>query len=109
MSARDELAGTLLEANLQTSYAEAMYDHEAEHYADAILAAGYSKPRTIPNEHLSQFSDGSYPVDHKAGTIVKSADGSVWRFDEGDWDCLDWASASLRGPATVLYTPEVSK
>lgn len=74
--------------------------------ADAILAAGYSKPRTIPDAHLCSDSDGSYPVDHKAGTIVQSADGSVWRFDEGHWDNLEWGSASLRGPATVLFDPE---
>jgi len=106
MSARDELA-QLIESGYDSSDTPCPYDHAPE-IADAILAAGYSKPRTIPSEHLTQASDGSYATDHRAGTIIESADGSVWRFDEGDWGCLDWVSASLRGPAIVLYSPEVT-
>jgi hypothetical protein len=120
MSARDELALELFIGDngnqpREASIADWEYFHAAgnfqgrvEHYevmADAILTAGYTKPRTIPDAHLCQLSDGSYRTDHKAGTIVESADGSVWRFDEGDWNCLDWVSASLLGPATVLYEP----
>ena len=114
MSAREELAAILHD---EGAYCGLCGWEEGEcadctktlgGYADAILAAGYSKPRTIPSEHLTQASDGSYATDHRAGTIIESADGSVWRFDEGDWDCLDWASASLRGPATLIYSPEES-
>lgn len=99
MSAREELDAKMAEAIRTGSMG-------TTEIVNAILAAGYRKPRIVPDAHLCSDSDGSYPVDHKAGTIVQSADGSVWRFDEGDWDNLEWGSASLRGPATVLFVPE---
>lgn len=73
--------------------------------ADAILSAGYFKPREIPNEHLSSNREGVYPVPFTPGMIVESADGSIWRYDEEDfdWNSLGWGSAALLGPATVLY------
>lgn len=75
--------------------------------ADAILAAGYRKPRTIPDAHLACDKDGIYPEDFADGLIVESADGTIWRYEheDGGWDSLGWGSASLRGPATVLYEP----
>jgi len=106
MNARDELADVftghvvgfgILPKRLMRGHAQEI--------ATKILAAGYIKPRIIPPAHLHQYSDGRYPVEHKAGTIVQSADGSLWRFNDGDWDCMDFRTATLRGPATVLYEP----
>ena len=113
MSERDDLAKLLfvadnsgaLDPELEWRTAKPEHQDYAYILADAILAAGYRKPRTIPDAHLLSATDGSYPVDHRAGTIAQSADGSVWRFDEGAWDNLGWGSAALRGPATVLYEP----
>ena len=101
---RDELVRIYIET-LSEGHGVVSRTVQGNRAAGAILAAGYRKPRIVPATHLHQYSDGSYPVDHKAGTIVQSADGSVWRFDEGDWENLDWGNASLRGPATVLYEP----
>ena len=101
---RDELAAMRGElAELTADAAERDDDDWMTEAADAVLAAGYRKPRTIPDEHLRQSRDGSYPVKHNQEMIIQAADGSVWRFDLGDWDLLGWQSAALRGPAVVLY------
>ena len=73
---------------------------------DAILAAGYRKPRTITTvEELDALPVGS--VAHSAAGTIAS------RFDEhfgvvfGDERPFEWAR--LRLPATILYTPEAAE
>ena len=119
MSARDELA-----RELYVAY-NAQNDPEAEHYweadkptakaffvmADAILAAGYSKPRTITTaEELDALTQRATVLD---------GNGHVWT---NDGDTLDqWGSVSdpeayggpkwlgsadLALPATVLHEPK---
>lgn len=84
-------------------------DANASHaMANAILAAGYRKPRTIPDEHFLCDQDyGTYAAEYPENTIVQAMDGSLWyRDDEGDWSHIGSGSAELRGPAIVIHEPE---
>ena len=84
-------------------------DNVLHRYADAILAAGYRKPRTIPDEHFVSDRYGNYAVEHPEMTIIKAADGSIWYRDEdGDWSSLGSGGGRLSGPATVLHDPWAS-
>ena len=72
--------------------------------ADAILAAGYSKPRTITT--IGDLSG------ERAGTIILTAHGRVFEYTSRNWLCpgfqidyqpiIDWL------PATIIYSPEES-
>jgi hypothetical protein len=68
---------------------------------DAILAAGYRKPRTITMvEELDALPVGSVVLDGDVGV----------RRDDGYWKLSDlagvYASSEITLPATVLYEPE---
>ena len=79
--------------------------------ADAILAAGYRKPRTITTvEELDALPDG---------TIILSEVGGCWEAGEWRGHGMNWwkepgrreiaHSEDLALPATVLYTPEAAE
>jgi hypothetical protein len=99
MSARDELAAVIVEA-----YGESPDECPCEQdldVADAILAAGYRKPRTITTvAELDVLGLES---------VVKAVDGNVWECLVGGW--FETASrachvaSDLLLPVTVLYEP----
>lgn len=101
MSERDELADVLSDVVPQVQeYADAFGE-----IADAILAAGYRKPRTIATtEELDALPEGSSVLDVDADVSTKHA---------GKWHGYEMAPLDSRkfskcGPFTVLYSPEVS-
>ncbi len=68
----------------------------------AILAAGYSKPRTITTtEELDELPTGSVVLNslHEAAT----KHGNRWHFPAIRHGFMTWA---VSFPATVLYVPE---
>jgi hypothetical protein len=90
MNARDELTTLVL-------------GKTAPRAADAILAAGYRKPRTINTlEELKTVYEGA---------ILKDAEGELWGIDgasgrlflvgDGNYDLYDDSELNL--PATVVY------
>ena len=101
MSARDELAQTIADAadgfrNLSPGRTPTTQDLTA---ADAILAAGYRKPRTITAvEDLDALSVGS---------ILRDAAGMAWHIYTDDESFRRYLGADFtQFPATVLYEPE---
>lgn len=97
MSNRDDLIGiTMEEATDNGLY---MGTLTAEDIADAILAAGYRKPRTITTvEELDALPDDSVVLDEMDGPLIKV--GSWFHSPTDEMD-----SRSVIFPATVLYEP----
>jgi hypothetical protein len=110
MSARDELAETVgacmgpwdVPGNLD----------EWEMIADAILAAGYSKPRTITTaEELDALPNGSVVL----SDVYRAHHGqaiSFQRWEDGCWHRGARSSDTHPDnflPAIVLYSPKESK
>jgi len=108
MSERDEIEKIILET-YQTDFGVPVTGTFKD-CADAVLAAGYRKPRTITTmEELNAL-----PV----GSVFRDPDGSVGELADGYtgdvprvilWcgiDHPDTPDPSLNLPATVLYTPE---
>jgi hypothetical protein len=117
MSSRDELRGTLSNTVCNAS----LYTKRAQPYllgsdmsavldrtADAILAAGYSKPSTI--ETVEELD--ALPVE----TVVRSDMGNIYvkDYDPDDPSAIWWVTAGAVSefqsnrillPATVLYEP----
>jgi hypothetical protein len=89
MSARDELTMLIL-------------GKTAPRAADAILASGYSKPRTInTSEELDALTEGT--------TIVDMAERLT--LEETSFGCLEWVDRHgnacwVELPATVLHEPK---
>jgi len=93
MSARDELTTLIL-------------GKTAPRAADAILAAGYTKPRQIENvEELDALPVRSVILDNYSDTCRKNRYGRWESLDEPDqtWDGLGM-TGSL--PAVLLHEPE---
>jgi hypothetical protein len=89
MSARDELGELISSRHTMAA-------------ADAILAAGYSKPRMITTaEELDALPDDSVVLDEMDGPLTKVGD---WWHSPSD----EMRSHSAIIPATVLYTPKES-
>ena len=108
MSARDELAlDIFLADNARQPEAEALVDWEtalhitagityAHGIADGILAAGYSKPRTITTvEERDALREGS---------VVRDKDGDVIERLWGGWYFGD-NNTVPNLPATVIHEP----
>ena len=74
-------------------------------YADAILAAGYIKPRTITTvEDLDAMPEGTQIVDLSERLTL----------EETSLTYLEWVdrhgnACHVQLPATVLYSPEVAE
>ena len=112
MSARDELAeliATTKYKSLRPSWAEREDRSPVKYFsrkqADAILAAGYSKPRTITTaEELKAEYEG---------LVVLDAEGMVWKIDgkSSQWvniedgDSERYSDDDIALPATVLHEP----
>jgi hypothetical protein len=124
MSARDEMALELFIgdnfnqsrekslADWEYFHAEAKFQGRIEHYfsmADAILAAGYRKPRTITTaEELDALLDGAVVMgfDDDMDQLVSRKLSGIWE-QSGTND--GWQSAGIiqwHGSVTVLYEPE---
>lgn len=76
MSARNELHDIIADA-----YEDKNYGHLSLAAADAILAAGYSKPRTITaTEELPSLNEGAVLM---SGDRIKRYAGAIWRVSGG--------------------------
>jgi hypothetical protein len=98
VSARDELAAIVRQEP----------GYPASRLADTLLAAGYSKPRTITTvDELDALPVGTIilEVDGSASRAAKRHNGRNWWADGPD--ALS-ASALIPLPATVIYAPEES-
>ena len=115
MSARDELA--LVLANAQRVRNGSSTLPSADHAsrlafddADAILAAGYSKPRTITTAHqLETLPFGSaVQTSDESDTVVLRCEGANFRNQSGaDLSATDlWRYGTH--PFTLIYSPEES-
>jgi len=107
MNARDELAGAVVNAFL---YADEMVPiGTARSAADAILAAGYSKPRTITIEEAETLSDGAVILTPGRIVFSKYDDWfkpgvTGWaRCEEGHGTLKTSALSDAHFPATVLH------
>lgn len=114
-NARDELAKLLfvvdnrdaLDAETEWRTAKPEYQDYAYILADAILAAGYTKPRTVTTvEELDALAVGSVVLDGAEYVARKERGG----------DAPNWAvtlhkfsndASALSLPATVLYEPTI--
>ena len=93
-SARDELA-EIIDRDVHY-YGIGTFDVVAA--ADAILAAGYRKPRTITTvEELDALPERS---------VVRDATTDVLERLGGRWYCGDFPGLAPTLPATVLWEPE---
>jgi hypothetical protein len=112
-NARDELAGILAGVvngpETGSPITRAM--------ADAVLAAGYTKPRTVTMQvALPKVTTAAALDALPTGTVVLESDGYVARRFPGGWRVLvvepsssPWLSDTLEDlplPATVLHEPE---
>lgn len=104
MSARDELAeliATTKYKNLKPAWAERDALSPVKYFslkqADAVIAAGYSKPRTITTaEELDALREGA----------VISGDWATYQRVLGSWVTFGGPGTVLPDlPATVLYEP----
>ena len=120
MNAREELAAVIIEHPWLASYQElytgicpscpGLKIHgggnspaHADHLADAILAAGYRKPRTITTrEELDALPSGTAILDSDGNTNVLHDNGWVLPGSGGGY--TSWAVAQAL-PVTVLYEP----
>ncbi len=109
MSARNELVTILRESRIRWATDGEHRESQAAQ-ADAILAAGYSKPRTITTvEELDALPVGVVVMDGHGDVARKLRSG--WRIlvAESGWDA--WLTDSMEEtylPATVLFTPKES-
>jgi len=107
MSARDEILRIILGTRhmhaLHLQVPADIVEHVGNGIADAILAAGYSMPRTITSqEELDALEDGSAVLDADADVSTKHA---------GKWHGYEMAPLDSRkfskcGPFTILYEPK---
>lgn len=106
---RDELGQVINKALGDVTGIYDTSENEDQRLADAILAAGYRKPRTITTvEELDALPLHGVIVDDAGDGIVYRKmdlrqDGVQW-FEPGY--LLNWDSDEITLPATVLYEPE---
>lgn len=111
MSARDELADLIEDAVDDAIYSAAdappsLTGIVAHHAADAVLAAGYRKPRTITTaEELDALPEGSVILSSGGDSAQKDGVG-YWYLWGGD---IGLESAEVALPAMVLHEPEATK
>lgn len=114
MSTRDELRGTLSNTLCNASnYPKRAQPHllggdmsaVLDKTADAILAAGYTKPRTITTaEELDALPFGSVILD-PIGLSLHKNEFTGWRASNGAKGITLDMLANEALPATVLYEP----
>jgi hypothetical protein len=104
MSERDELAKLLFTLPVSDRGGDTAPEiiNLCDEAAQAILAAGYNKPRTVTTvEELDALPEGT--------TIVDQAERLT--LEETSMSCLEWVdrhgnACHVELPATVLFTPE---
>lgn len=107
---RDELAGVIHDSLYPGAYREDRMTWPQGIFveADAILAAGYKKPRTITTaEELDALPVGSVILD-PIGLSLHKNEFTGWRASNGAKDITAEMLQREALPATVLYTPEES-
>lgn len=105
MNARDELAAVIVAAYGEDAEVECPCEQDLD-VADAILSAGYRRPRTITTaEELDALP---------AWSVVRSQQATIWEKFGGILSDDFWAETMTLGrhpsshislPATVLYEP----
>jgi len=113
-SARDELA--LVLANAQRFRNGSSMLPSADHVsrlalddADAVLAAGYSKPRTITTvAELDDLPEGAVVLD-PLETVAICIGRGLWTMGGDEYTAEELADDWLTFPATVLHEPEPAK
>lgn len=111
MSERDELADILMSDALLGNSDEEFGRDYALAEADAILAAGYSKPRTITTAEELDALPPSAIIKGAGGTTYEKQIDGPWHDGPHDWQSFEglfWDSWDVRLPATVLYVPEAA-
>jgi len=116
MTARDELAGTILATRhmkaLHLETAAEIVTHVAGGVADALLAAGYSKPRAITTvEELDALPVGSVVLrngrafQHYPAHPAPFGEYQQWKCGDGGFVRSTKDGSSIL-PATVLHEPQ---
>lgn len=101
-----------IEADPSDDYSGGIAEQSNPSVADAILAAGYRKSRTITTvEELDALPTSTVVMDGTGEGVVyrkmhQAQDGVQW-YEPGY--ALNWDSLEIKLPATVLYTPEATK
>jgi hypothetical protein len=95
MSDRDELMKVILGQTIPKA-------------VERILAAGYSKPRTITTvAELDALPENSVVLDGM-GTVALQIGAGLWSMDGYEYTSVELVADSIL-PATVLYSPAVTK
>lgn len=103
MSDRDELAQVIVAAYGEDAETECSCEQDMD-VTDAILAAGYRKPRTITTvEELDMLPDNSV-IEDGAGDVGVLLAGNVWYPETAPIPVRKVGKSYL--PATVLYEPQ---
>lgn len=77
--------------------------------AEAILAAGYRKTRTITTTEELDALLGSAVVKDSLGQVFEKQEAGQWYDGPHDWLAFDgkfWDVDAIHFPATVLYEPQ---
>lgn len=114
MSARDELVQIICEG--RAAWVTDLAQRKSEEYqADAILAAGYSKPRTITTiDELDALPDRSL-IETRGGVVFQKYAGWFAKGENG-WHRpgYEWTERTrnfddeVHQPLTVIHTPKES-
>ena len=102
MSARDELKEMILDHFLPSDFSGSSWKLNPTAAADAILEAGYAKPRVITTlGELIELEEGTVIQDEREVLVLRDLN------DYLDWLDLWGTPCHVHLPATVLFTPEV--
>jgi len=102
MNERDELAGIV---RGKTCCSGLCAESQSEQTADAILAAGYRKPRTISTiEELDALPIGAVVLDSIGDPWAVAWDAGGFRRYRNPNGAVNFANL----PATVLHSPEAA-
>jgi len=108
---REELAGTVASHFRVHGNGLAYIEHNAA--ADAILAAGYRKPRTVSTvEELEALPIGSVVLDRDGMALQNTQfdlSGTGWNAANGTRDIEREVLEADAFPATVVYEAEAGK
>jgi len=105
VNARDDIyetARSVIDGELGILVNQSDIENTADSLSYALIAAGYSKPRTITTAEELDMVD--------TGAVVRDETGDVLKLTQRGWLSTDDEDVSyVVLPATVLYAPEVSK
>jgi len=103
--ARDELAADIFRSAVDID--QGLYEHEAQELASRLLAAGWSKPRTVNSAtELKALPLGSVITwlddDEREAAVIDWEPGDGRHTASAYWMGLE---SMISYPATVLFTP----